>query len=378
MKMLQIINKLFVFVVLIICVSLPVCAQDPLKQIREIYIEDGKMFLEFIGGVPVVNFKTYDEEGKILIELMEADYDDAFVFDLPLKRNILNGLDFLDNVSIGKAKYGEGFQKIGIWLNSNTIKYPDLFQEGHNYLVVSFSDEKKVVIEDDGNKQSDKEEISETGQLLLTVNDLKKEEKKFLEEESQIAALYNEAIENHVAGKLNLAENLYKKVLELKPDFNQVSYNLSRLYMDMGRYEEALEILKELAKHYSDTEAKDEKMFVLVSNAIGVAYFMQDDLKKAFNILKDTKELEPDFYETYYNLGLVYEKKYDIKKAKVNFEKTLELKDDYIPAYYHLGVLSLLDRDKKKAIVNFEKIIEISPESQYGKLSQNELQEIKK
>ena len=61
-----------------------------------------------------------------------------------------------------------------------------------------------------------------------------------------------------------------------------------------------------------------------------------------------------------------------------NFKKVIELQPDYALAYYHSGILNLILKNKKKAISNLEKVYSLSPDSNAGKLSEKELQKLKR
>ena len=170
----------------------------------------------------------------------------------------------------------------------------------------------------------------------------------------------------------------YQEVIKLKGDFTPAKFNLAKLYIDTKEYDKSLGLLRELADNYSIPNENNEKNFLLVSNTIGVIYLLQEDLKKALEIFNQIIEVNPAYYETYYNLGLLYEKENDLVDAKNWFKKSIELKHDFVPAHYHLGVLNLITKDKKEAITNFRKVLEFDSESSIAELSREELDKLEK
>lgn len=362
--MILIMNKIMRTLLLLtlpIAVSLCVYAQSESSYFNDVGAVEGTMFIDIVGEIPEVNFVVYEEEKKILIELLKTQYSSGFVFDIPTKRNILEGLEFAEDVSIGSAKYGNGNQKIGIWLSvgDDEILLPKVTSSDENGLIISF--EKKEIVDD-----------------VAPVEEGEEVKKQTLSNEEVILDLYNMAVEAHAMNNLAKAESLYREVLLSDKNFYQASYNLSCIHIENNQYNEALTLLRELAKKFSSDNLKNETMFLLVSNAVGVIHYYQDDLKKAEQIFKDLLTINDSYFETYYNLGLVYEKQHDIKKAKANFNKAIEFNSNHVPSYYHLGVLSLLLKDKKEAISHFKRVVEFDPSGKYAKLSQDELYELQK
>ena len=69
------------------------------------------------------------------------------------------------------------------------------------------------------------------------------------------AVMYNQAIDLYKQDNINASIDLFKKAIELKPDFYEAHYNLAQILMSVERNEEALKSLEALlAMNPNDTE----------------------------------------------------------------------------------------------------------------------------
>ena len=199
-----------------------------------------------------------------------------------------------------------------------------------------------------------------------------------ISQDEEILLIYNKAVAEHYVGNIHEAELLYEEVIKQKGDFSPAKFNLAKLYLDGNEYEKSLSLLRELADKYSLPAENNEKDFLLVSNTIGVIYLLQGNVEKSHEIFNQIIEMNPDYYEAYYNLGLLSEKENDLVSAKNQFKKSIDLKHDFVPAHYHLGVLNLITKNKKDAIQNFRKVLEFDSESNIAELSRKELDKLEK
>ena len=349
MQMNMKINFVTAFYFMISFFLLSALSADNVALLQNINTYDNVLEVYVNNSSSEVQFLNPENTNKIFVELLNTKYDDNFKFDVPMKNRIVEGLDFVDDVSIGQATYGE-ITKVGIWLYlKNGVQLePQLTSFENNAIKISFL--QRVL-------KSPEPEASLDDQALL---------------------IYNKAVAEQYSGNLNEAELHYEEVIKLKSDFTPAKFNLAKLYIDRKEYEKSLSLLRELADKYSIPNETNEKDFLLVSNTIGVIYLLQNNLEKALEIFNQIIEMNPDYYETYYNLGLLYEKRNDLVNAKNQFKKSIELKQDFVPAHYHLGILNLITKKKKEAIQNFRKVVELDSESNIAQLSREELDKLEK
>ena len=79
--------------------------------------------------------------------------------------------------------------------------------------------------------------------------------KSFADDYEDAAAMYNQAIDLYKQDDVNGAIDLFKKAIELKPDFQEAHYNLAQILMYIDKNEEALKSLEVLLQiNPKDTE----------------------------------------------------------------------------------------------------------------------------
>ena len=138
----------------------------------------------------------------------------------------------------------------------------------------------------------------------------------------EIEAIFNLAIKNHLENKIDIAQNLYEKVLKIYPNHSRALNNLGILSYNLNNNDQAIE------------------------------YF-----RKAI----DVNPLEADAYN---NLGTIFKNLNKTEKAIECFTKAVEINPKQADAYNNLGILFKELRDYKKALKFIENSIEINPNSE--------------
>lgn len=136
-----------------------------------------------------------------------------------------------------------------------------------------------------------------------------------------------------------------------------------------------------------------ERFYILFQ--LASEYIYKKDFDNAIKYLKESVELNPDYYlslvnlagiyiklkkyddaekvlikalkieqtaDGYNNLGIVYSEKNELNRAIRKFEKAIELNPSSADANYNLGLVYLKKAEDKRAIEYFEKAIELNPE----------------
>ena len=229
---------------------------------------------------------------------------------------------------------------------------------------------------------------------IIAQNDGKVEEaehlyKKILEiEPNYLDANNNLAIIFQHKGKIDQAETLYQKILETQPMHPDANHNLGALKVLLNKPDDALPFFKIALEgnsnieqywiSYIDALVKDNKLeeaetisrkaiklkpeFIKVHFNLG---FILNELKKpkeAEVIYKKTITLKPEFVEAHNNLGLILKDLGRLDEAKSCYEKAIELKPDFAEIYNNLGEVQYLLRENQKAKECYEKAIELKPD----------------
>jgi tetratricopeptide (TPR) repeat protein len=195
-----------------------------------------------------------------------------------------------------------------------------------------------------------------------------------------IQFLVNKAIKLHVRGKVDKAEEIYKKIinidpnniislnnlgsilntkenfekslsfvnraLEIKPDYADALNNKGNCLKGLNRFDEAIKYYKKALIIKPD--------FVGALNNLATSYNSIGRHEEAIPIFKKIIELKPNYYEALYNQGICLYNLNLFDEAKDSYEKAIKVKPDFIEAYYNLSLLQMLQGNYKEGIKNYE------------------------
>jgi tetratricopeptide (TPR) repeat protein len=105
--------------------------------------------------------------------------------------------------------------------------------------------------------------------------------------------------------------------------------NLGRIYMEMGKEEEALVYWR-----------KEIKIYPQISSTyamIGLYWLNNNQIEKAEKYFHKALNLEPDFYLSYYGLGEIAYIREDLNSAFAFYKKSILLNFQFAEAHYGLG-----------------------------------------
>lgn len=301
---------------------------------------------------PELKFQSFpfQDPPKILIELLDTNYHPNFVFNEKMKEELLKGLSFIENVSVGVAKHNTNSLKVGITL--------DLKEDFEKELTPKLLSTKENIVK-------------------LSFIPIEKEQPL---KNSRLLEMYNNAVLEQTKGGGDNAEEIYKQILSVDNDFYVAKYNLAKLYIDKENYSDATNLLLDLINNLS-TNPENLAYLNQTKNTLGLVFYLSKNYDKALAQFNEIITSDPLFDEAYYNTGLVYERIKELEQAKANFKKVIEINKSQTvvgKASYHLAVLSLLTKSKNDAIAYFKKVIELIPATTFANLSQNELQKLTK
>lgn len=107
---------------------------------------------------------------------------------------------------------------------------------------------------------------------------------------------------------------------ELKSDYFQTEFNLAKIYINLEREKEALEILEKLAADNTNVDVYYE---------MGRANYNMGEYQKAIDSLDQVIALSPIHANALYVLGLAHEKIGETSEALYFFKKVFQLNPDY-------------------------------------------------
>lgn len=159
--------------------------------------------------------------------------------------------------------------------------------------------------------------------------------------------------------QLNEAEKNFQRAIEIKPDFELAYYNLGTIQEKLSKFSEAEKNFKkaiDLKPNYLEAYTNLGTLF------LGIKKF-----KDAENFLKKALEINPNFSEAYYNLGLTQSKQNRDDLAEISYKKALEFNPRFKDANNNLKkilrerkLLTELKNKKDSNLNNSKNIIGLS------------------
>lgn len=112
-----------------------------------------------------------------------------------------------------------------------------------------------------------------------------------------------------------------QKKLTQEPGTAKEYYELGSLYLDKKLHVQAAQLLKKALKAEEELEPENK---ALAYNALGYAYFAQEQYDLAIRQYKEALKAVPDYPTALNNLANVYEKKQMTAKALATYEESLK------------------------------------------------------
>ncbi|MBX9768472.1 MAG: tetratricopeptide repeat protein [Bdellovibrionales bacterium] len=205
-----------------------------------------------------------------------------------------------------------------------------------------------------------------TARALITLNELKKTEAPSPE-------LYNAfAMAYFSRGRYELAVENYQKALDLNPDYLDAQNNLGLVYIEMGRTDEGIQILKPLAKNLK--YPTPEKAYLNLS--IGYLRKGETQLAKeaAMEALRFGRPICPAYgvYGQTLFLDGLYQRADELLTEATKACKEFSDEFNYIKGLSQFGM-----GQKEKAIATLKTILKETPSSPFAVKAKAALQTIR-
>ena len=133
----------------------------------------------------------------------------------------------------------------------------------------------------------------------------------------EIEAIFNLAIKNHLENKIDIAQNLYEKVLKIYPNHSRALNNLGILSYNLNNNDQAIEYFQK-AIEVNPLEAD-------AYNNLGTIFKNLNKTEKAIECFKKAVEINPKQADAYNNLGILFKELREYKKALKFIENSIEI-----------------------------------------------------
>lgn len=153
----------------------------------------------------------------------------------------------------------------------------------------------------------------------------------------------------------------YKKATELKPKFSEARNNLATVYIDLGRFDEALVELEKALENvvYATPD--------IAHANIGWIHFKKGKSDLAIKHLRTSLFTNPKSCKALNNLGAVYDSLGKHDEARRNLELAVQHCPKYGEAHYRLGLTYVRLERRQDAKASFARCIEYLPQTSFGR-----------
>jgi Flp pilus assembly protein TadD len=161
------------------------------------------------------------------------------------------------------------------------------------------------------------------------------------------------------------AEKLFKRAIELKPDFASAHVSLGMLYLQMAKPEEAVPQFQEALRiDSSRTDAQGSLVNVWRDQAH--AAVIQGDSEKALSLLMLARKTSPKDPDVLYDFGMIALRMSLFPDAAQAFEEALELRKEDAKALYALGRTQMATAKYSDAHTTFDRYCVLQPSDASG------------
>jgi predicted TPR repeat methyltransferase len=161
------------------------------------------------------------------------------------------------------------------------------------------------------------------------------------------------AIEMQKSEQWEAASDLYRRVLDVAPDYANALHFSGVLAHQMGRSEEAVALIEKSL----ELEAGRADWY---SN-LGIVYRDRLEMDKAAAALQQAIAINPAHANAFSNLGVVLRAQGRLEESEAAYRTAIELEPGHIDAYTNLGLLLSGQRRTHEAVTCFCKVITLRP-----------------
>ena len=326
---------------------------QPLEELKNIYTIEKKpdIVFEIDSLIQIINDNTdiVKKDSALTLPKIIININDTTNIETEYTNNDIaleymgQGLNYLKNnlYTDAKINFSKALDLNAEILNLNYFKKINFGQEGDE-LYNSFVND----INEDSTKQNynfylglmdyQKKEYENAIKYLIDYN-------KYNQSDITTLLLLGEI--NEINTNFLDAMFYYYRVLKNEPNNFNANNNLARILIELGDYNESINILKYLLKNNNKHE---------VAYNLGYSYYRINSYEESIKYFTQAILINPEDYQTYYYLGLSYKNKKLYKQSLDAFKKCISLNSSLGLAHYELGLLYEMILNDDLAIQHFE------------------------
>lgn len=167
------------------------------------------------------------------------------------------------------------------------------------------------------------------------------------------------------------SEQHFKHSLQIDPGNPHYQNNIAALYLEMKRYDEAIEYFRMAASNLLFPRPE------VSWTGLGYAEFKKENYPEALQAFEKALAANWRFPAAYVRRGEVFYAMGEIDKAIVEYEQALIHAPSSSLAHYDLAVAYLKQRKTDKAVSHFESVVNLAPDSELGRQAKSFLSVLK-
>jgi Flp pilus assembly protein TadD len=171
--------------------------------------------------------------------------------------------------------------------------------------------------------------------------------------------------------RLDLAEQRFLRALALRPNYSEARNDLGVIYLEMGRWENAIQQFKAV----KDDLFYPQHDFSVIN--LGLAYLGKGEFAKALEELESVRNSAPRNPVVKVAIGRVRFAQGNIDQALEEYRRALVIAPNYASAHFHLGLALMKQGNLAAARTAFKEVVKITPDSELGRTSMGYLDLLK-
>ena len=167
----------------------------------------------------------------------------------------------------------------------------------------------------------------------------------------RIKEIFNLAVKNHTRNNIKVAQELYKKILKIKPDHSNALNNLGIISFNLGDNQNTI-------NYYKKAIASDQNNSNAYNN-LGVVFNILGEVHKAKNCYEKAIKINPNYADAYNNLGIIFYNSGDNQKAKDCYEAAIKIDPNnvnFLNSLINLAISMKLTDLFKNNIASYKKL----------------------
>jgi protein O-GlcNAc transferase len=166
------------------------------------------------------------------------------------------------------------------------------------------------------------------------------------------ADLLDIALNHHQSGRVDEAEQLYRRILQVTPQDHNALHLAGVAAHQLGRHTEAILLIRQ-ALAIDGIQPK-------IHNSLGAVHQALGNLAEAATCFQQAAMLDMDYPEAHNNLGLVLLAERRPSEALPAFQRALALKPDYAAAHNNLGTALYTLGRNAEAVDCYERALQLN------------------